>query len=110
MQYTLAWYVVTIGPYLMLAYGATLLWTRHSRVPALLVGVGFLAAALSQMAAAYVSAALSAAVNSSDGLAMAIPQFQRWHWITHDLGPLGIWVAAAGLLAHGLRHSPPEPH
>jgi hypothetical protein len=108
MVYMLAWYVVCIGPYVLLAYGATLLWNRHSRWPAVLVAVGFSAAALSQMASAYVSTALSAALSSSDALATLMPRFRHWQWLTHDLGPLGIWLAAAGFLAHGLRQPPPD--
>ena len=103
MRYALAWYVVSIGPYLMLAYGATLLWKRHSRLPAVLVAVGFAATAISQIAAAYVSTALGIAVNSTDGMATLMPRFQHWAWFTHELGPLGAWIAAIGLLAHGLR-------
>ena len=77
-------------------------------MPALLVAVGFSAAALSQMAAAYVSTALGAAVNSTEGIAALMPRFQHWQWLTHDLGPLGVWMAAAGFLAHGLRQPPPD--
>ncbi len=108
MVYTLAWDVVTIGPYLLLAYAATLLWNRHSRLPALLVAVGFSAVALSQIASAYVSTTFSAALNSGDALATLMPRFRHWQWLTHDLGPLGIWLAAAGFLAHGLRQPPSD--
>jgi hypothetical protein len=77
--YTLAWYVVTIGPYVLLAY-----------------------------AAAYVSTALSAALDSSDRVALRMPRFSHGQWLTHDLGPLGIWVAVAGFLAQGVRQPPPD--
>lgn len=107
MVSTLAWDVLAIGPYFLLVYGATLLWNRHSRLPAVLVAVGFAAMALSQMAAAYASAALGAAVNS-DGLATLMPRFQHWAWLTQELGPLGAWVAAVGLLVHGVRQPRPE--
>jgi len=108
MVYTLAWDLLAIGPYLMLAYGATLLWNRRSRLPAVLVAVGFAAAALSQIAAAYVSSALGAAVDSGDGLAALMHRFRHWEWFTHELGALGVWIAAVGLLVHGLRQPRPD--
>ncbi len=74
----------------------------------MLVAVGFSAAALSQMADAYVSAALSVAINSTDGLAALMPRFRHWEWLTHDLRPVGVWTAAAGFLAHGLRQRAPR--
>jgi hypothetical protein len=108
MVYTLAWDVVTIGPYFMLAFGASLLWNPHSPLPAVLVAFGFSSAGFSQMAAAYVSTALGAAVNSTEGIAALVPRFQHWQWLTHDLGPLGVWIAAAGFLAHGTRQQSPS--
>ena len=65
MIYTLAWHVVAIGPYVLLAFAGTFLWNRRRPMPAFLVALGFSAAACSQIAAAYVSAKLSAAVDST---------------------------------------------
>jgi hypothetical protein len=110
MAYTLARYILVIGPYIALACGAAFLWSRGSRLPALLVALGFTAAAVSQIAAAYVSAALSTAVESADGIAAVMSRFRHWEWLTRDLGPAGVWVAAAGFLAHATRTSPPDPH
>jgi hypothetical protein len=77
------------------------------------VAAGFSAVALSPIAAAYVSFVLSAAVNSTDGIATFMQRLRHWQWLTQDLGPLGIWLgiwtAALGLLAHALRQSRPDP-
>src|SRR4051812_34334119 len=104
MRYTLAWYVISIAPYLMLAYGGALLWNSLGRLPAVLVGGGFSTAALSQMAGAYVSVTLWMALDSSERLGPIMATLAPWQWLAH-LGPLGMWVAAAGLLAHALREA-----
>ena len=103
MPYTLAWYVIAIGPYVLLAFAGTFLWNRKRPLPSLLVALGFLAAALSQIAAAFVSARLSAAVDSSEGIAFVMHRYQSWQWFTRDLGTAGVWAAAAGFLAHSTR-------
>ena len=100
MLYTLAWYVVAIGPYVLLAFAGTFLWSRECPLPSIVVAVGFLAAALSQIAAAVVSARLSAAVDSSEGIAFVMHRYQSWQWFTRDLGAVGVWAAVAGFLAH----------
>ena len=88
---------------MLLAFAGTFLWDRRRPMPAFLVALGFSAAPFSQIAAAYVSAKLSAAVDSTGGISLVMHKYQGWEWITRDLGPIGVWVAAAGFLSHSLR-------
>ena len=91
---------------MLLAFAGTFLWDRRRPMPAFLVALGFSAAACGQIAAAYVSAKLSAAVDSAGGISLVMHEYQGWEWITRDLGPIGIWVAAAGFLSYSLRRHP----
>jgi len=104
------WYVVVLGPtVLLMVSGLVLVWRQRS-IATVLVALGFGAMLVSTLAATILSADLSVQYSAGRDLAIVSARWRGWTWLTHYLGFLGMWIGGGGLLWHSYSSSAAMPN
>jgi hypothetical protein len=98
---TLAWILVLVAPYAVLALAGVLLWKRHRSVATVMIAVGFVATFVGQAAGIHLNSELSAAVRAQQDASLVLAQHRRiYPLLTHYAALCGLWTAAVGMLWH----------
>ena len=101
MLYTIAELLILSLPLLALTVAGGLLWRRLHSGAALLITLGFAATLVGQATDLLVTLQLNDLVRTHPGdTVYVIAHHYAFPALTHYLGLLGLWAAAAGLLWH----------
>jgi hypothetical protein len=102
LLYLQSW-VISTGPYAILAIVGIVLFGRYRSLGTALIALGFIVYIVGELSGSFIRGDVSRTYNSHGDVTAVVESFHGWAWTLRRYGgTVGMWLAAIGGVMHAL--------